>query len=100
MLPCLTMCSVRGIAGGNRRDTHCNVRKAVLSVELSMIFDRLGSTSDSWWSRLDKLSQGLLLRRYFAAKREPCAKSRATCASITSQTWANPQRDKATPRFG
>jgi len=33
-----------------------------------MIFDRLGSTADSWWSRLEKLSQGRLLGRYFAAK--------------------------------
>ncbi len=35
-----------------------------------MIFDRLGSTMESWWSRLEKLSQGRLLGRYFAAKRE------------------------------
>jgi len=35
-----------------------------------MIFDRLGSTADSWWSRPDKMSQGRLLGRYFAAKRE------------------------------
>ncbi len=44
--------------------------KAVISRELSSIFDRLGTTSDSWWSRLEKLSQGRLLGRYFAAKRE------------------------------
>jgi hypothetical protein len=35
-----------------------------------MIFDRLGSTMDSCWSHLEKLSQGRLLVRYFAAKRE------------------------------
>jgi hypothetical protein len=44
--------------------------KAVISAELANIFDRLGSTADSWWSRLEKLSQGRLLGRYFAAKRE------------------------------
>ncbi len=44
--------------------------KAVISAELASIFDRLGSTADSWWSRLEKLSQGRLLGRYFAAKRE------------------------------
>jgi len=35
-----------------------------------MIFDRLGSTAESWWSRPEKLSQDRLLGRYFAAKRE------------------------------
>ena len=44
--------------------------KAVISAELANIFDRLGSTADSWRSRLEKLSQGRLLGRYFAAKRE------------------------------
>jgi hypothetical protein len=44
--------------------------KAVISAELANIFDRLGTTADSWWSRLEKLSQGQLLGRYFAAKRE------------------------------
>ncbi len=44
--------------------------KAVISAELANIFDRLGSTADSWWSRLEKLSQGRLVGRYFAAKRE------------------------------
>ena len=44
--------------------------KAVISAELSHIFERLGSTADSWWSRLQKLSEGRLLGRYFAARRE------------------------------
>jgi REP element-mobilizing transposase RayT len=44
--------------------------KAVISSELANIFDWLGTTPDSWWSRLEKLSQGRLLGRYFAAKRE------------------------------
>ena len=44
--------------------------KAVISDELANIFDRLGTSADSWWSRLEKLSQGRLLGRYFAAKRE------------------------------
>ena len=35
-----------------------------------MISNRLGSTADSRWSRPDKTSQGRLLGRYFAAKRE------------------------------
>jgi len=42
---------------------------AVISTELAMIFDRLGSSAQSCWSRLEKLSQGRLLGRYFAAKR-------------------------------
>ena len=73
--------------------------KAVISAELANIFDRLGTSADSWWSRLEKLSQGRLLGRYFAAKRERCAKSRATSASITSQTWADARRDNPTRRF-
>jgi len=44
--------------------------KAVISAELSMIFNPLGTTAETWWSRLEKLSQGRLLGRYFAAKRE------------------------------
>ena len=44
--------------------------KAVITAELANIFDRLGTSADSWWSRLEKLSQGRLLGRYFAAKRE------------------------------
>ena len=44
--------------------------KAAISAELSGIFDRLGSSAESWWARLEKLSQGRLLGRFFAASRE------------------------------
>jgi hypothetical protein len=44
--------------------------KAAISVELSGIFERLGSSSESWWSRIEKLSKGRLLGRFFAASRE------------------------------
>ena len=36
----------------------------------SGIFDRLGSSAESWWARLEKLSKGRLLGRFFAASRE------------------------------
>ena len=44
--------------------------KAAISAELSGILDRLGSSAESWWSRLEKLSKGRLLGRFFAASRE------------------------------
>jgi len=44
--------------------------KAVISAEVSGILQRLGSSAESWWSRLEKLSQGRLLGRFFAATRD------------------------------
>ena len=44
--------------------------KATISAELAGIFERLGTSSDRWWARLQKLSQGRLLGRFFAATRE------------------------------
>ena len=44
--------------------------KSVISAEVSGILDRLGSSAESWWSRLEKLSRGRLLGRFFAASRE------------------------------
>ncbi len=44
--------------------------KATISRELAGIFDRLGSTAESWWARWEKLRQGRLLGRFFAASRE------------------------------
>jgi REP element-mobilizing transposase RayT len=44
--------------------------KAVISAEVSGILDRLGSSAESWWVRLEKLSKGRLLGRFFAASRE------------------------------
>ena len=45
-------------------------RKAAISAEVSGILERLGSNAESWWSRLEKLSKGRLLGRFFAASRE------------------------------
>jgi hypothetical protein len=44
--------------------------KAVISAEDSGILQRLGSSAESWWSRLEKLSRGRLLGRSFAATRD------------------------------
>ena len=43
--------------------------KAVISAELAGILERTGSTAESWWARLEKLSKGHLLGRFFAASR-------------------------------
>ena len=47
-----------------------------ISGELSGIFARLGSSAESWWARLEKLSRGRLLGRFFAASRDAAARSR------------------------
>jgi REP element-mobilizing transposase RayT len=44
--------------------------KATISREVSNIFERLDSTAETWWARIEKLSKGRLLGRFFAAKRE------------------------------
>ena len=49
--------------------------KAVISAELAGILERLGSSAERWWARLEKLTKGRLLGRYFAASRAP-ARSR------------------------
>jgi REP element-mobilizing transposase RayT len=44
--------------------------KATISRKLTGIFDRLGTSAENWWSRLEKLSNGRLLGRFLASKRE------------------------------
>ena len=44
--------------------------KVAISRELAAIFDRLGTTAESWWARLAKLSQGRFFGRVFAATRD------------------------------
>ena len=41
--------------------------KAAMSRELAAIFDRLGTSAESWWDRLARLSQGRLFGRVLAA---------------------------------
>jgi hypothetical protein len=41
--------------------------KVAISRELAAIFDRPGTTAESWWSRVAKLSQGRLFGRVLAA---------------------------------
>ena len=43
--------------------------KAVISGELTGIFERLGSNAENWQARLQKLAAGRLLGRFFAASR-------------------------------
>jgi hypothetical protein len=44
--------------------------KARVSHQVAEIFDRLGSRAETWQARLLKLSEGRLLGRFFAARRE------------------------------
>jgi hypothetical protein len=44
--------------------------KTAISRELAAIFDRLGTTAESWWARLVKLRQGRFFGRVFAATRD------------------------------
>jgi uncharacterized membrane protein len=43
--------------------------QAAISAELTGILERLGSNAERWWSRIEKLSKGRLLTRFFAASR-------------------------------
>jgi hypothetical protein len=44
--------------------------KAAISADLAGILERLGSDAERWWSRIEKLSKGRLLGRFFAASRD------------------------------
>jgi hypothetical protein len=44
--------------------------KAAISADLSRILDRLNSSAENWWARLEKLNRGRLLGRFFAASRD------------------------------
>jgi hypothetical protein len=44
--------------------------KAATSRELAAIFDRLGTTAESWWVRLATLGQARFFGRVFAATRD------------------------------
>jgi REP element-mobilizing transposase RayT len=44
--------------------------RATISAELSGILERFGSNAERWWSRIENLSKGRLVGRFFAATRE------------------------------
>jgi REP element-mobilizing transposase RayT len=44
--------------------------KAMISRDLAEIFERVGTTAETWQARLEKLSEGRLLGRFLAASRE------------------------------
>ena len=44
--------------------------KAMISREMAEIFQRIGTTAETWQARLEKLSQGRLLGRFLAARRQ------------------------------
>ncbi|MGO9914411.1 MAG: hypothetical protein ACLQIB_06800 [Isosphaeraceae bacterium] len=44
--------------------------KAAISREVAAVFERIGTTAVTWQARLEKLSKGRLLGRFFAASRQ------------------------------
>jgi len=44
--------------------------KAAVSREVAAIFERLGSSAQTWQARLEKLTKGRLFGRFFAASRQ------------------------------
>jgi hypothetical protein len=44
--------------------------KATISRNLAAIFDRFDTSAEFWWAKLQKLSEGRLLGRFFASNRE------------------------------
>jgi len=44
--------------------------KAVISREVAEIFERIGTTAETWRARLEKLKEGRLLGRFLAASRQ------------------------------
>jgi hypothetical protein len=60
--------------------------KAAISSELEEILERIGSTAESWWARIEKLSKGRLLGRFFAVSR---ARPREVAAHLGVHHLAN-----------
>jgi hypothetical protein len=48
----------------------CAEGKAMVSREVAEIFERIGTTAETWQARLEKLSDGRLLGRFLAASRQ------------------------------
>jgi hypothetical protein len=44
--------------------------KAAISREVAGIFERIGTTTETWQARMQKLSESRLLGRFFAASRQ------------------------------
>jgi len=66
--------------------------KAAISSEVAAIFDRLGSSAETWQARLDKLSKGVSS----AASSRPLAsaseKSPSAWACAACRTWVDVRR--------
>jgi len=54
----------------DRRSVNYLDRSQAISREVGEIFERLGTRAEIWQARLQKLSHGRLLGRFFAASRE------------------------------
>jgi hypothetical protein len=71
--------------------------KAAISAELSGIFERLGSSALSWWSRIEKLSKGRLLGRY--ASRLPRSEVNQASRSLSRVTGSAASQSGHTSAF-
>jgi hypothetical protein len=60
--------------------------KAAITAEVSAILERVGTNAETWHARLDKLSKGRLLGRFFAASRD---RLRAVAARLNVHHLAN-----------
>ena len=70
-----------------------------MSRELAAIFYRLGTTAESWWSRLAKLSQGRLFGRTLAATRDRLQEFANRLGVRGSSTWGGARRDESSGRL-
>jgi hypothetical protein len=64
------------------------------SRELAGILARLGSSAESWWARLEKLSRGRLLAGSSRPAENGCATSRHGWGCTTWPIWAVVRRDR------
>jgi hypothetical protein len=68
-----------------------------LSAELAGILERLGSDSERWWSRIEKLSKGGLLGRFLRQVENASGMAPHTWACTTWQSWADARRANRFP---
>jgi hypothetical protein len=69
-----------------------------ISRELAAIFERIGTTAETWQPRLEKLSNGPLLGRLFAASRQRLREVAEHLGLRACRAWAAARRHNAGPK--
>jgi hypothetical protein len=65
---CMTRCvRLAHLLGDENHNRNARPGKATISAELAGIFERLGSSAQSWQFRMKKLHENRLIGRFFAA---------------------------------